>query len=131
MKDLLKAITTIYEDSQHLMAVTPSGLHYALAPRGAKLPYIAFHHIGSTTDYSTTDVRYEDLIQFSIFARSVEKTLEIYELLVTAYSYATLSYEDGQQLVCRLESRQAPVLQEDVWMVTADFMILRAEAILN
>ena len=130
MRDLTKGIQTIFGDSLQLQnATADKKLHLAVAPRGSKLPYIAVHHIGSTTEYATTDVIFDDMIQFSIFADSISEVIDLYELVYDAYQRATFSYEVGTELVCRLESRNGPTLQEDVWMVTADFMVMRAEAL--
>ncbi len=130
MRDLTKGLQTIFGDSLQLKnATADKKLHWAVAPRGSELPYIAVHHIGSTTEYATTDVIFDDMIQFSIFASSMSEVITLYELVYEAYGMATFSYEDGTELVCRLESRNGPTLQEDVWMVTADFMVMRAEAL--
>ena len=129
MRDLLKGITGIYNRSLALKDATPGGLHWAVAPRGSDLPYIACHQIGSTTEYTMGDVIYDDMIQFSIFGKNISQVIEIYELVSAAYMLATFAYEDGTELVCRLESRTGPTLSEDVWMITADFMVMRAEAL--
>lgn len=129
MIQLWKVIHSYFESgdsASNFRSLLTGGLHNFEAPQDVKFPYAVFQLLNNVPTHHASNKNFveESLIQFNLFSKksSPVELLQLYDLLVSCFDFASLSVDGYQFLHCvRGDNMQLRI--ENVWQMNVVYRI--------
>ncbi|MHB1001280.1 MAG: hypothetical protein ACYC27_18710 [Armatimonadota bacterium] len=124
MIKLLEGIQTAYSGASGITTVSHD-LFLNEAPQGTLMPYCTYQVVTNNPYFTFTGSIEDNLIQFSVFAKTASGTLSLYESLINLYDNTPLTVSGSSVIFMTRQSSTGLMKDPDSagWMIHADYSI--------